>query len=77
MKEQIGTISNIIDLGPSTKIIVEMTGPDHEPTTETKWYAQAENLPLHVSRDYAFGPTPEKAMSNLLLDLMKNYGITL
>lgn len=48
---------------------VALTGPDHEPTELTKWYAQLklvrfDQLPLGV-KTYAFGPTPEKAMSEL------------
>lgn len=55
------------------RIIVDKTGPDHEPTTETKWYAQVvltswDLLPIGV-KTFQFGPTPEKALESLLNDL--------
>lgn len=59
------------------KIIVDLTGPDHEPTVVNKWYAQAFELPLHVSQDYDFGPTPHDALANLITRLEKEYGIIL
>lgn len=48
---------------------VGLTGPDHEPTIEMKWYAQIVLTRYDVIKvglkTFAFGPTPEKAMSNL------------
>jgi hypothetical protein len=49
------------------RIIVDKTGPDHEPTEETKWYAQLHGYIYGCPIDYAFGPTPEKALENLIL----------
>jgi len=46
------------------KIHVEATGPDWEPTEETRWYAQ-EVLPDGLCGDYAFGPTPQAAVKAL------------
>lgn len=48
------------------RIIIDKTGPDWKPTEETKWYAQCGQLPFTCPTDYAFGPTPEKALDNLV-----------
>ena len=48
------------------RIIVDKTGPDHEPTSETKWYAQLQGFIVGCPIDYAFGPSPEKAVENLI-----------
>lgn len=48
------------------RIIIDKTGPDWEPTEERKWYAQCDQLPFTCPIDYAFGPTPEKALDNLI-----------
>lgn len=52
---------------------VGVTGPDHEPTDQTKWYAQVvltryDTIPTKL-KTYAFGPTPEMAMTNLAANL--------
>jgi len=52
---------------------VGLTGPDHSPTAQTKWYAQVmlnswDELPIGA-KTFAFGDTPEKAMSELMLYL--------
>lgn len=56
-------------------IIVDETGPDWEPTKETKYYAQisagsfsAWPVPVNIN-DYAFGPTPAAAVHNLAIIL--------
>lgn len=48
------------------RIIVDHTGPDWEPTPDMKWYAQAPGVPVDCPIDYAFGPTPEKALESLI-----------
>lgn len=55
---------------------VGQTGPDHEPTAETKWYAQIQlvtydMIPVGL-QTFQFGPTPEKALSNLVCYLEEN-----
>lgn len=55
------------------KIIVNLTGPDYEPSAEMKWYAQVDLLNfINIPTDYAFGPTPEKALENLIKHLTEN-----
>lgn len=48
---------------------VALTGDDHAPTKETKWYSQVvlvryDIIPVGL-KTYAFGSTPEEAMNNL------------
>lgn len=57
------------DADNKLKFEVGLTGPDHEPTTKTKWYAQVrlvrfDQIPVGL-KTYAFGYTPGNAMSNL------------
>lgn len=55
---------------------VGLTGPDHEPTASIKWYAQVQLTTYDVIpvglKTFAFGPTPEEAMSKLAEYLRSN-----
>lgn len=58
------------------RIIIDLTGLDHEPTATTKWYAQVflvtwNQIPPGVST-YQFGSTPEEALENLVNHLKEN-----
>lgn len=69
-----------VNHGDDFSFKVAMTGPDHEPTTKTKWYAQVvlvryDLIPVGV-KTYAFGPTPESAMTNLA-NYLRFHGVTL
>lgn len=55
------------------RIIVDKTGPHHNPSTDTKWYAQVmltsyDMLPIG-KKTFQFGPTPEKALESLINSL--------
>lgn len=55
---------------------VGITGPDHMPTIDTKWYAQIElveydQIPVGL-KTYAFGPNAETALKNLSEYLQSN-----
>lgn len=59
---------------------VALTGDDHAPTKKTKWYAQVvlvryDIIPVGL-KTYAFGPTPEAAMTNLA-NYLRCHGVML
>lgn len=62
------------------RIIVDRTGPDHDPVEATKWYAQVmltsyDMLPLGV-KTYSFGPTPQIALENLI-SVLTSHGVAI
>lgn len=55
---------------------VALTGPDHDPGDDNRWYAQVllvryDLIPVGL-KTYAFGYTPSNAMSNLECYLSAN-----
>jgi hypothetical protein len=66
-------------LNTNQQIVVALTGKDWEPTDKSKYYAQIEtiNQPSirsnpkdNASQPFAFGSTPEEAVTKLLAKLV-------
>lgn len=65
-------------LNTNQQVVIALTGQDWEPSERTKYYAQIEtvNQPAirsnpkdNASQPFAFGATPEEALSKLLTKL--------